>query len=70
MKVASNREQTEVEKGGRKKKSELKRKREEGKKTAEMEGRKAPGVYTEGLAKKSIESWNRGKTRDPLTCSN
>lgn len=52
------------------KKSELKRKREEGKKTAEMEGRKAPGVYTEGLAKKSIESWNRGKTRDPLTCSN
>lgn len=28
-----------------------------------MEGRKAPGVYTEGLAKKSIESWNRGKTR-------
>lgn len=55
----------------RKKKSELrKRKREEGKKTAEMEGRKAPGVYTEGLAKKSIESWNRRKTRGALTCSN
>lgn len=48
---------------GRGKKRVEERKREEGKKTAEMEGRKAPGVYTEGLAKKSIESWNRGKTR-------
>lgn len=53
-----------------KKRRELRRKREEGKKTAEMEGRKATGVYTEGLAKKSIESWNRGKTRGPLACSN
>lgn len=40
-----------------------------GKKTAEMEGRKAPGVYTEGLAKKSIESRNRGKTRASLASS-
>lgn len=39
------------------------------KKTAEMEGRKAPGVYTEGLAKKSIESRNRGKTRASLASS-
>lgn len=53
----------------KKRRRELRRKREEGKKTAEMEGRKAAGVYTEGLAKKSIESWNRGKTRGPLACS-
>lgn len=54
---------------GEKKGGKRRRKKKMGKKTAEMEGRKAPGVYTEGLAKKSIESRNRGKTRASLASS-
>lgn len=54
---------------GEKKGGKRGQKKKMGKKTAEMEGRKAPGVYTEGLAKKSIESRNRGKTRASLASS-